>query len=748
MLRPNRSLACAIALGLAAGPAAAAEGVLEEVVVTAQKREQTLAEVPMSVAVVDQAALERSQVLSFEDYARGVAGVSFTQSGRYARGGAIPVIRGIAQINPTGPVSAFYLDETPLQPQEFERTGLPDPNMFDVARVEVLRGPQSDTYGSSALGGTIRVISNKPDPSRYSARASASASTVSGGSEGWQVNGMVNLPFSEGAAALRLVGTAAREGGYLDTIPAAALARLTSQGLSGLVDVPTRRDVNAVDSRTVRATLLWQPSERLTVTPSLFWQSSSDDRNRYVSRNLFQTTGGRYLDVDYGNSEFTENDFYVANVLVNYDLGFADLVSSTSRYVVDWNSNESHTGLIFALSGVVEPADLTDTGSESQWMQEFRLASRGDGPWQYLAGLFYREVTQELDQLLIAPSLVPRFGTPIAFAKNDENEQLEERAVFGQLSFRFAPGWEAAAGGRWFRYERNNVTPAPRGALGFARRDLRITEDGFIPSISLRYFPTEQVSVYGRAARGFRPGFSFATVLPAACNAELVALGIQPGLQAGQVASDSVDTYELGTKFQAFSGRVSGNVSVYRTKWQDIQVAVPLNCGFLIQRNAGEAEVQGAELELAAQAAERLSISASVGYTDSELKTAVRSIGGDIGEPLPAVSKWTVGVAAELDVPLGDDRGYVRLDWRYASDSHYSFNLTNALDYKPSTALLGARIGLQRGDWEYAIYGRNLTDQKRIGQCGRAGTRSVAPDSATCGLKPREIGISFDRRFE
>lgn len=718
---------------------------LEEVIVTAQKRTVSMQDVPVSVAAITEDDIIKGAITNFEDYARGIAGLSFSQAGRFSRGGNVPTIRGISQIG-IHPVSAFMIDEAPLQPQEFERVGIPDPNMFDIARVEILRGPQGDIYGSSAMGGVVRVITNKPDPERLEGRVAMDLSTIKEGSESYELSGMLNIPLADDRAALRIVAQQSHDGGYVDLVPFKQIDEFRNG--TGIVNLD--KDANSADVSMFRAALLWDATDNLRITPSVFYQNIEEDRGRYVATQLSMETG-ELVDIDYGINEFANNEFLNSNLLVEWDLGIGQLISSTTYFQLEWANSLGSQGIpcnFFRTCGD-GTASLNDFGDEEQIIQELRFASELDGPINFIAGVFYRDVKHTFDQFGTADSLIPILGNNLIFEKENEVEKVEEYAVFGQVTWEFIENFELALGGRWYHYQRDRFTPDTFGAFGFPQRSTGAEESGALPTVSLRYTPNDDMMLYSRYAEGFRPGFGFATVFPDLCDAELSRLGIDADSGVGQVDPDSIETWELGAKTALLDNRVTVNGAIYRTDWQDIHTRVGLNCGFSLDQNAGTAEINGAELEVKAVFG-GLDLSMSLGYTDAKFTESVPAIGALNGNPLPEVPEWIFGLVAQYGFQALGGNAYVRGDYSYTDEALLKVARTSPLDAvdKPSIELFGARFGVDYEDWSFAIYSKNLLDESAFDLCPREITfRNARPETSSCVLEPRQIGVYFSKNF-
>jgi outer membrane receptor protein involved in Fe transport len=701
---------------------------LETVIVTAQKRGQSLQDIPLSVAALEAKDLERRSAFEFDDYARGVPSLSVNQDPTLGRGASIPMIRGIAPLGGSG-TTAFYVDEMPLH-----GTGFPDLNMFDIQRVEILRGPQGDLFGASSMGGAIRVITNQPRLDSFEGKGALALSAIESGGVDQRYNGMINIPLLENALALRTAVTYARDGGYIDLAPVAAL------------NTQRETNVNTAESKSARASLKWAATNNLTITPSFIYQDTKENGTRQISRLLSESTGDN-LGPNYGINEFTNTRFHIANLLVNYDLGWGDLTSSTASYKQDRNYAWPFTGLIDLIDGQLDPVVDNVNLGEKQIIEELRLVSKLSGPLNFVAGLYYRDDRTRVAEDMIANSLLPEFGTNVAFKKSDQRIKLKDRAVFGQLTYRLSQRWEAGAGLRWFDYRQHDFTPATSGLFGFPVRESGTQEDGYAPTATLTFHATDEHDVYARAAKGFRPGFGFATLLPDACAPELAALGLDPQSAVKQVHSDRLWSYEIGTKTMWFDHRLRLNAAAYYMKWDDVQVSALLaGCGgFYVPSNAGKADVKGSELEMEIRPFKELLLSLGLGYTNARLAEDAPGVGGKNGDRLPGIARWNASAVAEYSFNLFGRRAYISADYTYTGDSNYDFSFTT---FKPALRLLGARLGMESRGWDLALVGRNLTDEREIGVCRFDGAeRLLQPDASTCVTKPREFGVNISKSF-
>jgi len=729
--------------------------VIEQITVTAQKREQSLQDVPMSISAYSELELERRGATQFTDIGNSVPGLSISQG--VARGEFVPVIRGV-QIGGVSPTTAFYIDEMPLQPQEFERFGMPDPNFFDVERVEVLKGPQGTLYGSNAMGGVIRVVLKKPDPTEFFGAAAVDVSTVDGGGDNYRFNGAVNVPISE-TLAVRASMEYQDRGGFVDLLPVEDLG-------TGTVENADSHDVRAG-----RIILSWKPSERLTVEPSVFYQKMEADDRTYVSFGLSKERG-EPVNYNTGFPKLRKNEIIIGNMELRYDLDWAEVMSSSTYYELDFLGTSDWTGFVSgfaaretdgAFDGFLPTPNINE-GGEEQFIQEVRMTTDfTDFPVNFVIGAFYRDIEapfrqsafcQECldDPIASQTSLATVHGGNI-FLKDDEIEQLEETAVYGHAFWQVTDRLELQAGIRWFDYSRDRFVPTSSGLFGFPTRATEASDSDVTPAFAARYDVDNDTTVYARVAKGFRPGFGFATSFPpSVCDEDLAELGIDdPSEVFGQVDPDTIWNYETGVKTNLFNDALRFNLSAYYIDWTDVQVEIQLpTCAFRLDQNAGSASVKGAEAEWSALLPLGLTFQGSIGYVDAQLTEDIRGIGQD-GDRLPIASRWNVFASLQYDFDAGRDlSGFFRVDATYTDSAPWRFPPITETSRKPSLTQVNLRLGVETlDDWQAEFYVHNLQDNLEIGYgCGFSSfAASASGDVGTCPNTPREIGVKLQRRF-
>lgn len=706
------------------------ESVLEEVLVTAERRTERLLDVPLSVTAITEQHLIDINATNFVDYAQGVPSVSWVEDGRHARHGLQPVIRGLAVIGGRFGTTAMYFGEVPVQPSN-TRLGVVDPNLFDIERVEILRGPQGDLYGSSSMGGAIKIVPKHPEVDAFNGAVDVRIGTYESGSQTGLISGMVNFPLSE-SAALRVVATYGKDGGYIDAIPYETTSDFTT----------AVKDRNSYDTRAVRAALRWQVTDNLIITPSFQAQREEADSLNYVSGTLTPMYGSG-IDIDYGvDEEGYTSKFSLGNLEVNYDLGWATLLSSTTVFDVTRAGNYGATGILAALlGGAVVPSVIADTEEEEHFVQEFRLTSTADWPIEFTAGLFYRDMTYRLAQLLENPALAGITPGGLLFSRQNEDSPATEKAAYGRATWHVSDKWEVAAGVRYSEYDVRTFIPTTLGPLGYPTIESEFSTDDINPSLSVRYAPNDDLSLYGRIASGSRPGFSIAVTYPPPCFPDLEELGIDPS-QDSQIEPDNLWNYEVGFKGRLLNGRLAANLSVYRIDWTDLQLSIGLSCGFSVLGNAGNVRSEGVELETEMLVTESFLARLAFGYNDATTTEDIPALGGTAGDRLPGVPKVAFALGGEYRWTVASLPAYARLDYAYQGASYNNFAGIET-GRKPSTGLLSGRLGVRRGDFEFALYGRNLLNEDQLNICSGENFRVVSPDYGTCMLRPRELGIQL-----
>jgi outer membrane receptor protein involved in Fe transport len=736
------SALAALSAGLTSGaayaqPAASQAGAateFTEVVVTAGKREERLINVPESVTAVSAADLAKIGAVQFRDYANTIPGLNFSTAGA---GESEVNIRGVTTGTNVSSTVGLYVDEVPYGSSgSFAKTAqlALDVGLFDVDRVEVLRGPQGTLYGAGAMGGLIKYVSKTPQTQAFGADAQAGVSDTNGG--GINYNGAVdlNVPLVTDKAAVRVSGFYSRDGGYIDN---------TTRHVD---------DVNRSDVSGARADVLLTPTDKLSIRLAGFIQDITRDGRTNADYALNGQPINGSLNQSAASPEPFSQHFDLVSATVGYDLGFSKLTSVTSyqsvqsHYSVDY---PSYIGLISFFMSPVSTAGLGISEHTNRFVQEVRLASSGASPLQWIAGVYYDSETSDNFQKFFERDLS---GNPVStnFATVQFPSDYKEIAGFGDLTYHFTDKLEATGG---VRYARNDQTFAQNASGTLTSIGLLTPEPAqkssdqsatYLATASYHFSP--DATGYIRYATGYRPGGPNFKVTDSSGNL-LAPLSFKP---------DSLDSYEIGFKAETSDRRYSIDASTYYIHWSQIQLYTSV-AGLSITGNAnGAADIKGAELALTARPVQALGLVGSFAYEDPTLTSDTPELGASKGERLPNVPKFTATLSGDYEFSPSDLRPSVGLTVRYVSDRTASYNGAAAEGIPqyilPEYTSVDLRGSVHLGQTIAQVYVRNLFDER--GQLSASSLAASATTPTTPGLpvrvavmQPRTIGISVKTHF-
>lgn len=708
--------------------------VRDEIVVTAQKREQTIVEIPQSVTVVGGEDLERIKATNFQEYLALVPGLQIDQD---APGQGRLILRGI---NAGGVAStvAVYMDETPFG----SSTGLVnggvvagDFDTFDVARVEVLRGPQGTIYGSNSLGGVMKFVTNEPEFDEVSGKVRIGAESVKGGETGLSGAGVVNVPLSE-TVAFRASGSYRELGGYID-----------SPGTNGS-DV--EEDINGSEIYGGRASLLFEPNDALSVRLSAVLQDIKTDEGNTININATTLEPlSENLTLERFNDATNDLEYRVYNGTLEYDFGGALLTSSTSYSTFDQTIESDF--MTFSLAGLVSavlgtpPIELVldQQTDQRKFTQEFRLTSDEDDRLEWQVGFYYTNEDGLIDQLVTADmrgtsnreTLIPDL------AITNLDSEYEEIAGFGNATVYLSDRFDLTVGARYSHNSQSadQITDGLPGLFVGGREVLPTAEsdeDVFTWSIAPRFDLSENASLYARVAKGFRPGGPNA-LLPSA-----------PPSTPRTYDSDTTLSYEAGIKSRTSDGRFGFDASAFYTDWNDVQLLAVVN-NFGVNTNGGGARILGAEATASFIPGNGLNLVVNAAYTDAELTTdtdplAVGALDGDV---LPFTPEFVLGVSADYEAAINDKvSGYLGGTLRYQTEQTGDFSPAGRTEF-PDYASIDMRTGLQFDNYAVEIFVRNLTDVQGY-TSGGTPSGNVPPNVVSAGIiRPRTVGLSLTADF-
>ena len=711
-------------------PAATAESTGDqEIVVTAQKRSQTLIEVPQSISVVSGATLEKQHADNFSDYLKLVPGLQLNQD---TPGQGRLVIRGVN----TGGVAStvgVYMDETPFG----SSSGLVNASVlagdfdtFDLDRIEVLRGPQGTIYGASSLGGVLKFVTKLPSTSGLVVRGRLGIETTDGGAMSYYGNAVVNVPLSD-TLAVRASGTYRKYGGFIDSI-----------GTGG-----SDRENNINDSVSYggRASLLFKPSSSISLRLTAVAQDIKADAASLIESDpvTLNRLYGRLSQSQFV-PQFSDVKYRVYNGTGTFDLGFGELTTATSystqkqTYRTDYtNALAPLVGAIFRVPNEFFLGQHTDS---KKFTQEIRLAGETH-LLDWLVGGYYTNEKGLIDQEFVAVvpgTLTPIGGLPVLGVAT-VSSKYREIAGFANATVHIGERFDIDLGGRYSE-NKQSAHQVTGGALaGISNISTRSNESVFTYSVAPRFEINKNASIYARVAKGFRPGGP--NVLPPGAPVALATYD-----------SDSTINYEAGIKAQTDDNRFSIDAAVYHIDWKNVQLFATIN-GFGVNANGGGAKVDGAEVTVTARPARGLSLSANAAYTNARLTTDTE-IGGLKGDKLPFTPKFSAALNGDYTWSLSSTiEARVGASIRHLSSQSGAFDKGFRTTFGRQRQIRSYQIidlsaGLDFGKFSLDAYVKNLGNS--AGRTSTTGTTvfgafPVYPNGAigTGVIRPRTIGLSL-----
>jgi iron complex outermembrane recepter protein len=784
----------------------AASDQIQEITVTATRRSESLQDVPMSITAINAATLQEQSTRSFIDYAGQVPSLAFASTGDGSGTARTISIRGVSGDNTTG----FYIDETPV-PDSI------DPRVVDIERIEVLRGPQGTLYGARSMGGTVRMITVQPDFNSFSGRVTVNGShTQEASNANVGLDGAVNIPLVQDRMALRLVAFYQHDAGYFTrtflTNPAEAQDLPPNANPTTLGGLPTssKSNVGQDESYGGAATLAIKAGDALKITPRIMFQKSNMNGLPYADQGSYPVpavvgpvnmhpdgyTQQRFYDLE----EDSKDSWVLGSVAVSYDAHSFNFLSSTSYFDRTVDETEDQTDFLWQnleapfdglplgnindpnaplYHAVPIPSTIREIKQIHRFVQEFRVTSKLEGPWSYVAGLFFSDTRGRVPYAgyyppAIAPGISQTGGfvvqgidglpIPVNPANPDEifgqdyQTKVQEPAVYGELSYNFTAAWKATVGLRGYSVHTSTGGYLEGIAFGGPRLtdpEQSTTESGVNPKVELDYKISPDKMVYADIARGFRPGGLVPSIPgstasdPLGCFAQLEALGYTSAEQTKSYHSDHLWNYEVGGKTSWLDNHLTVDGAAFYTVWDDIQQLVALPCGFQFRANSGQATIKGFDLEVHARPVNHLDLTAGVGFQHARISKSSPLIPSlQEGDRVYEVPDWTANVGATYTIPLTDESGFVgTVNYSYTGDSVSASVDTNDPRLRPGYSLLDATLGYRLRNYEIAFVGKNLTNT----EANLGDNRSLAAE--TVGRPrivvnpPRTLGIELRAKF-
>jgi len=728
--------------------------ILEEIIVTAQKREQSLNEVAGSLQAFVGDDLERNGIASIDDLVNQIPSASFVNAP--AAGWQTLQIRGVSSGTTGEATTGYYVDELAFGVPNLQLA--PPVRFFDLARIEVLRGPQGTLYGQGSMGGTVKIITADANPEGFEFKMQGGVSGGSGAGLNHYSDFAVNIPLIDDTLAVRITG------GYESVV-----------GYGESADFPGEGDLGDSESSNLRIKVNYLPVDNLSIASTLWHLESNTDFGSFVSAEqatyaaLDETTaaslspfaavadlpyvldpvtfavvgenpdplaGGTYYQDAYASylqdrrSSVNELDsrMDMLSVLAEWDLGFATMVSGTSYMEHELPFNLSYGG------GLVDTPSLYNTES---WSQELRLVSNGDGAVNWVVGAFVNDAQIETDTVTTLPDFGPVYGPLFGFQGNTRTKGLIDTrswSVFGEVSALFMDGkLEPSFGLRYYEDDRE-FTDLITGNLGLGK------SDSVNPKLGLKWNLAEEGMLYLSAAKGFRSG----SVQGQDQVDAAAAMGVSTDTLLDE---DSLWSYELGTKWSLGNGTLMLDAAIYHTRWDGVQLQFGTATG-VANANAGDAEITGLDLGfIYATPVKGLTLQLSGNINRSEwinVDPVMAAIlpGLGKGQTLANAPRRSATLAADYRSTL-ESLGWADVDGfaRFSLSHQRPQTEVTTGDATHELNDLSLRLGVHANQWEFTLFGENLLDQ----DTPIALTNYT--ESPQQRLYPRKVGVSVKYQY-
>ena len=721
-----------------------------EIIVTATRSSERLSRVAASVTAYDQGKLDEEGVRGIEDISRLTPGVTFTNTG-YA-GRTQITIRAISS-EVGAATTGIYIDDTPVQVRFLNNQSTnPYPEIFDIARVEVLRGPQGTLFGAGSEGGAVRFITPSPSLDRYSAYARVEGSLTQHGAPNWEAGLAVGGPIIEDKLGFRASASYRRRGGFIDWV-------------SNIDGSPISKDDNYRTSFVSRVALKAQPVEWLTISPSIYYQET-DENNAAMFNERISNRGRGIFNLAFPQRSPNHDKFALPALNIQAEIGDFTLTSVTSYL---WRKGAAAADFSLTLPQILlGPGELANQlflsrlpgykltsdypSKQTSFTQELRLqTSNTEAPLTGILGIFIQRSRQQADQTLIDPMLPDLiaayfnsapveavFGTPmlspiVSYAASAVGKDQQD-AIFGELTYRLTDRLKITAGARLAKttFKFTSFQGGPWAGTPYESSSGTQKEEPITPKFGATYSIDGNNLVYATASKGFRVGGANKPipVTTDGCREDLASFGLDR--QIGPYDADSVWSYEIGSKSsRLFDGKLQLFTSAYYLKWRNIQQSLPLpRCGFIFIGNLGSAVSVGGDVQFQAALTDFVQLSGSVAYNDAYYDKTLLGPPGPGGAPSLLVSKgnglggapWTVVMSADFKGDMFGRETYANITYTYNSRNKRRLPAQDpgTLSYDPeafqvgATDLVNVRAGVRLSGFDLSLFVNNLTDESPL----------------------------------
>jgi outer membrane receptor protein involved in Fe transport len=735
----------------------------DDIVVTATRQSESLSKVPLSVAAFSQKTMDSQGVRSVNDIARLTPGLALTPLGSADVSGNNRTIsiRGIASTVGSA-TTGIYVDDTPIQVRSLgNATSNVYPQVFDLERVEVLRGPQGTLFGAGAEGGAVRFITPQPGLDRFTGYARSEIATTEGGAASYEAGAAIGGPIKQDVLGFRISGWYRRDGGYIDRV---------SPTTGGTLD----KNSNSQDNYVVRAALKFRPVENFTATASILLQKQEYDDSSSYTASFSDPDEGKFkaarLIPTTGNDRFA-----LPSLTLQYDGSFFSVISTTSYFTRSVDRNVDYSAFISSLLlggpynyGPDEYSSAEIDDRQNSFNQEVRIQSKTGHRLNWVLGGFYGVNKQSSYQYNYDPyfnTARERLGlAPLTLLNGDSvfetnpRSHDEQLAAFGQVDWELLDGVKLTAGVRVAKVDlkatRFSQGPVAGGTISNSAKQ---SETPVTPKFGASWQVSPTTMLYASASKGYRIGGVNGPQI-SLCGDALAQLGLSQSPTAYK--SDSVWSYESGLKSRLFGGKLHFEASVFDIEWRNIQRGISLaSCGSGFVTNFGSASSTGFDLSFDVQPLESFTLSGSIGYADARLTSnvfgptstsGVQTVYGRKGDKIggPPLT-WTI--SGEYDLPIADDRTlYARADYQHigpGADIDYSvYGADSLIPKSEAYDQVSLRAGARLAGFDLSVFVNNLLNQDPLLTRMRYTTAydTYFQDST---LRPRTIGLTGAYRF-
>jgi len=735
----------------------AAAATLPEVVVTASRKSEALSRVPISVAAYTQERMDAQGVRNITDITRLTPGLALTPGTQDLGGTSQTIsIRGISSTVGAS-TTGIYIDDTPIQQRSLGNASSNTfPQVFDLDRVEVLRGPQGTLFGAGAEGGAVRFITPQPSLTHFGGYARSELASTSGGALSYEAGAALGGPIVKDVLGFRASGWYRSDGGYIDRV-------------DPFTSATVKKNANSVGSYVGRLAFKWQPVDRFTATLSVFAQQiKADDASSFFVA-LSNPGNSRFANPRVV-PDTSKDRFTLPSLNLQYDGSGFSAISTTSYFARNVDRTVDYTDYISALllggpgryaPGEYSSAEVDD--SQRDFTQELRLQSNGSGPFTWVVGAFYSQSKQTAFQHNLDPFLntaLARLGRgpfPLLNGNSlfDTHARSEDTqtAAFAQVDYRVFDKLKLTAGLRYAKVDLSaaRVSTGPVAGAGGVNFSTGRSETPVTPKFGLSYQADPNALLYATVAKGYRIG-GVNGPQNSLCASALASIGLSSSPATYQ--SDHVWSYEGGAKVNLANGRLRVDASAFDIEWKNIQQNITLSsCGSGFVTNLGSARSTGFDLSVDFRPIDNLTLGATVGYANARLTSTTLGTnvsygnnGDKIGGP-----PWTWTLSAEYSLPVGDqDSAYLRSDYQHVGagpTKDYSVFGVDPL-VPPSQAYdqLSLRLGVRRERLDLSVFVNNLLDQAPRLSLVRYPSTFLTNFQETT-LRPRTIGVTLSDHF-